>query len=178
MNAEEPPIEPLAEEEIGLEASPELEKATEILRNAVMKMRMHDYKMAYRLFESVYKSDELPKPVSGLSYYGVCLAKVKRAYREAIILCEKALSERPEDVVHHANLAETYLEAGRRRRALDTVNRALLKFPRMVLLLNLREKIGKRKNPVIPFLPRSNPFNVILGHMRHTWLEGKKQKAK
>lgn len=165
-------------EEIGLGASPELEEATRILREGVAKMRAHEYKLAFRLFESVYKSDNLPKPVTGLSYYGLCLAKVKRSYREAIMLCEKALAERPEDVVHHLNLGETYLEAGRRRRALDTVNRAILKFPKTKALQALREKIGMRRNPVLPFLPRSNPINVILGHMRHTYLEDRKQKAR
>lgn len=146
-----------------------LEQATVILKDGVSLMRTGDHAGAIRRFEEVYKSDRLPKPVSGLSYYAFCIAKVRKQHREAIEMCERAVQERPDDPAHWANLTEVLMMANRRVRAINTLEEALKRFPRTKLLQDLRSRIGMRRPPVIPFLHRNNVFNMILGHIRHTW---------
>jgi hypothetical protein len=34
-------------------------------------------------------------------------------------------------------------------------------------LLDLQGEIGLRRHPVLPFLARSNPLNLVLGRIRH-----------
>lgn len=146
-----------------------LEQSTRILKDGVSLMRSGDHAAAIRQFEEVYKSETLPKPVSGLSYYAYCLARIRKQYRQAIELCERAVRERPDDPAHWANLAEVLLLANRRVRAISTTEEALSRFPRTKRLQDLRARLGTRRSPVLPFLSRSNPLNMILGHMRHTW---------
>ncbi|MBW3670682.1 MAG: tetratricopeptide repeat protein [Acidobacteria bacterium] len=153
-----------------------LEQSTLILKDGVSLMRAGDHGAAIRKFEEVYKSESLPKPVSGLSYYAYCLARIRKQHRQAIELCERAVSERPDDPAHWANLAEVLLLANRRVRAINTAEEALTRFPRTKLLQDLRARIGTRRPPVLPFLSRSNPVNMILGHIRHTWNQKKESK--
>lgn len=164
------PTDPIAQEQ--------LKVVTERLREGVAFMRQGNHRRALHIFESVYKSEDLPKPVTGLSYYGLCLASVNQQHRAGIALCEKAIQEKPNDVAHYANLVETYESAGRRRKAIDFLNSSIKQFPRARILQDLKEKLGKRKRPVIPFLPRGNIVNVILGHMRHTLFEKKEKRAR
>ncbi len=64
---------------IGDPAAMALERSTLILKDGVALMRAGDHASAIRRFEEVYKSKDLPKPVSGLSYYGFCLSKSAKA---------------------------------------------------------------------------------------------------
>lgn len=163
------PTDPVAQEQ--------LKVVTERLREGVAVMRQGDHARALHIFETVYKSDDLPKPVTGLSYYGLCLSSVNQQHRAGIALCEKAIQEKPNEVAHYANLVETYESAGRRKKAIDFLESTMTQFPRAKILQDLKEKLGKRKRPVIPFLPRGNVVNVVLGHMRHTLFERKARGA-
>ncbi|MDX1584500.1 MAG: tetratricopeptide repeat protein [Thermoanaerobaculia bacterium] len=165
MSEEESPGKDL---NVGDPSEMALEQSTRILKDGVALMRAGEHAQAIRRFEEVYKSDKLPKPVSGLSYYGYCLAKIRKQYRQAIEFGERAINERPDDPAHWANLTEIYMMAGRRVKAVNTIEEALKRFPRTKLLLDIREWVGMRRTPVVPFLDRSNPLNIILGHMRHT----------
>jgi tetratricopeptide (TPR) repeat protein len=168
--------EPQKELDVGNPQSEALDRVTAILRDGVALIRVGDHATAIRRFDEVYKSSDLPKPVSGLSYYALCLSRVRKQHREAIALCERAVSEKPDDPVHYANLAEVYLLANRRMKAVKTTYDALEKFPRTKIILDLKERVGERRRPVLPFLARSNPVNMVLGHMRHTWsIRGRKK---
>lgn len=140
-------------------------------------MRAGDHAAAIRRFEEVYKSKDLPKPVSGLSYYGYCLSKVRKQHRQAIEMCEHAVQERPDDPANWINLVEVLMMANRRVKAVNTIDDAVRRFPKTKLLQDLRARIGMRRPPVIPFLHRNNVINMILGHMRHTWLEKNAKKS-
>lgn len=153
-----------------------LEQATNILKDGVALMRAGDHAKAIRTFEEVYKSDTLPKPVSGLSYYAYCLAKIRKQHRQAIEMCERAVRERPDDPAHWANLIEVLLLANRRVKTISTMEEALKRFPRTKLLQDLRSRVGVRRSPVIPFLDRNNPINMIFGHIRHTWTQKQENK--
>ena len=107
-----------------------LEQATLILKDGVALMRGGDHATAIRRFEEVYKSKDLPKPVSGLSYYGYCLSKVRKQHRQAIEMCEHAVRERPDDPANWINLVEVLVMANRRVKAINTMDEAIKRFPR------------------------------------------------
>ena len=68
---------------------------------------------------------------------------------------------------NYLNLARTCLLARDRRGAVKAV-RAGLKVDRgNQKLLTLYKEMGVRGQPVLPFLDRANPLNVLLGRIRH-----------
>ena len=54
----------------------------------------------------------------------------------------------------------------RRRSAVRAIERGLQVDPLNQDLLELKEEIGSRKSPVLPFLARTNPINHLLGRIR------------
>ncbi|MEM8962663.1 MAG: hypothetical protein AAGD38_14350, partial [Acidobacteriota bacterium] len=56
---------------------------------------------------------------------------------------------------------------GDRRAAIDIVERGLLIDAGNSELLELRRDLGERRQPMVPFLGRSNPINRMLGLLRH-----------
>ena len=143
-----------------------VDDAVKILREGVSQLRRGNPAAALQLFEQVYKGDG-PKVASGLSYYGLCLSLVEGQHREGIALCERAIEERSADPAHYANLVEILANAGRRRRAVKLLEESLEKFPWNRHLKQVREKIGYRHTPVIPFLSRDMFLNQILGRMKY-----------
>jgi len=100
---------------------------------------------------------------SALSYYGLCLAKVRRRYSEAAKYCRLSLRVHPREGDHYANLATVYLEANDRRQAVQTLERGLRHAPDNRELNRIYDGIGRRKRPVIRFLPRDFFLNRWLG---------------
>jgi len=98
-----------------------------------------------------------------MSYTGLCLAIGEGKMREAVILCEKAVSMEFYRSELFLNLGRVYIAMGNRKKAhlafrkgmaLDRDNRSL----RVEL-----EKMGFRKPPVFPFLDRQHPINKVAG---------------
>ena len=75
------------------------------------------------------------------------------------------------------NLAEVYALAGRREKALDTLDAALELFGDDKRLQRARSKVEKRRSPVLPFLTRDNFLNRTFGKLRHGTMKrlGKKK---
>jgi hypothetical protein len=64
---------------------------------------------------------------------------------------------------HRFNLAMIYLERDDRQSAVETLGAGLRLNPRDRRINKLLSEIGRRRPPVISFLPRSNPVNKYLG---------------
>lgn len=154
------------------DAPPDNIQAQEAVREAVQLSRQAKTSEALTIFESFLT------PLSGgtisdrrvaagaFSYYGYCVAKVRRKYADGVKYCNISLRANPLDPDHRANLAMVYLERNDRSKAIEALNAGLRldrKNKRLKLIL---ESIGKRKNPVIPFLSRNNPLNIWLGKRR------------
>ena len=92
---------------------------------------------------------------------------MQRNFKVAIDLCRRAIDLEFYNGDHYANLARVYLAVGHRRKALDTVESGLKVAPEHEELVKVREKIGVRARPAVPFLDRSHPINVTLGQARH-----------
>jgi len=98
-----------------------------------------------------------------MSYTGLCLALAEGKMRDAVTLCEKAVSMEFYRSELFLNLGRVYIAMGNRKKAhlafrkgmaLDRDNRSL----RVEL-----EKMGFRKPPVFPFLDRQHPINKVAG---------------
>jgi tetratricopeptide (TPR) repeat protein len=139
------------------------------IKDAINLTREERYEVALPLFESL-----LPRLGAGtiadkrlaataFSYYGLCVAMVRRRYAEAVKYCKISLKANFLDPDHRFNLARVYLERNDRRRAIEALNAGLRLSPRNRRLNALFNELGRRRPPVIPFLSRSNPLNIWLG---------------
>lgn len=145
----------------------------EYLRTVRNQLREGDLREAYRLLQQIVVSH--PDNPLILSYFGFLQAALEKRYRAGIENCRKAISleERrsafeDDDVPAelYLNLARAYIAAGRRKPALDALERGQRYDKKGELAAELRS-LGIRKNPPVPFLDRSNPINKYIGMMLH-----------
>jgi len=146
----------------------------EKIGEAIELTRKERFEEAIVLFE-----EHLPAATSGdmndkrvaagaVSYYGVCLAKVRRRYAEAVQYCNVSIKTNIFDPDHRYNLALVYLERDDRRAAVEALSSGLRLNPKHPRINEVFDEIGRRQKPVIPFLPRHNPVNVWLGRKRRS----------
>jgi len=112
--------------------------------------------------------DVSDKPVlsTSSSYYGVCVAVVKRRYAEAAKYCNISLKSQFMDPNHHTNLALVYLERNDRGSAIEHLKAGLRIQPKNRRIHRILSEIGRRRPPVVSFLSRDNPINIWLGRRR------------
>lgn len=144
-----------------------------VLEDAIRAARAEEFLRALNLFLDIYGSGDAPRiqtprDASGLSFFGLSLALVrKQQIKLAIELCRRAIELEFFNPDHYANLARVYSAAGNRRKAVETAEEGLKLHPEDEYLLNVRQSLGVRAAPALPFLDRSNPINVTLGQARH-----------
>jgi Flp pilus assembly protein TadD len=106
-----------------------------------------------------------------LSFLGLSIARADRKWEQAAELCEIAVQLRRKEAQFYLNLAEVYALAGRRAKALDTLDAALTLFGDDERLIHARSRVEKRRNPLLPFLSREHFLNRKLGKLRHRALK-------
>lgn len=153
------------------------------IEEAIEAAREEDYLHAYTRFLDIYGTDDAPpirtpKDAGGLSYFGLCLALVKKQYKPAIELCRRAIDLEFYNGDHYANLARVYIAAGNRKKAIETAENGLKLVPEHEYLLAVRKSLGIRARPAVPFLDRTNPINVSLGQARHAKKVAEQEKKK
>ncbi|NOZ94013.1 MAG: hypothetical protein GXP47_04630 [Acidobacteria bacterium] len=142
------------------------------IAEAIELTRNERYEDAIAIFE-----DNLPAIMSGnikdkrvaagaVSYYGVCLAKLRHKYAEAVQYCNVSIKANIFDPDHRYNLAMVYLERDDRKAAVEALSSGLRLNPKHPRINRMFDEIGRRQKPAIPFLPRNNPVNVWLGKRR------------
>jgi len=104
-----------------------------------------------------------PQAHGYLSYLGLALAHADRKYSDAAQLCRRAIESEYHRPEHYFNLGEVHLLAGRRAEAVKSYNQALSWNPSYEPAQDALRRLGIRKPPVLPILPRSHPVNVLLG---------------
>lgn len=137
----------------------------EAVRIGIAATEREDYEGALKLFSIVYTAGN-EVPVNGLSYYGLCLAKAERKFNAGVQLCEKAIDSQFYDSAHYINLIKLFLSAKSRRKAVEVLETAIARMPTDPRVQAMRAEMGYRARPVIRFLHRDNPVNVILGKRR------------
>ena len=138
---------------------------------AIEATREEDYLRAYTLFLEIYGREDAPpaddpKAVTGLSFFGLCLALMQKKFKPAIDLCRRALDLQFYNADHYLNLAKVYAAGGNRKKAVETADSGLKGHSDYTPLIEYRKTLGVRARPAVPFLDRSHPINVTLGQAR------------
>jgi len=153
------------------------------IEEATKAARAEDFLRAMNMFIDIFGTDEsvpvrTPKDASGLSWFGLCLALMRKQFKPAIELCRRAIDLEFYNGEHYANLARVYVAAGNRKKALETVEQGLRLVPEHDYLIQVRRSLGVRAVPPVPFLDRANPINVSLGQARHAKKIAEREKKK
>lgn len=137
----------------------------EVLKRGREALKLERYAQAADFF--VEYCDRLRQqgtavPAGVLASYAVALGHTRRL-KEGIEICLKALSadRRNPHIIYC--LAQLYVLADSKRKAIEVVERGLRRSPDHRGLLRIRQELGVRRSPPIPFLPRRNLVNVRLG---------------
>jgi tetratricopeptide (TPR) repeat protein len=151
--------------------------------DAIRAAREEDFLRSLTLFLDIFGTDEsapirTPKDASGLSWFGLVLALVRKQMKPAIELCRRAIDLEFYNGDHYANLARVYLAGGNRKKAVETADQGLKLVPEHDYLLAVRKSLGIRADPSVPFLDRKNPINVSLGQARHAKKVADQEKKK
>ncbi|HVT02050.1 MAG TPA: hypothetical protein VHL58_01600 [Thermoanaerobaculia bacterium] len=137
------------------------------IKMGITAVERGDFSAALRLFRAIYEKNPEAAPVEGLSYYGLCLARVEKKLKLGADLCRKAIQAQFYDSAHHGNLIRIYLQAKNRRAAVKVLEEGLSRMPKDGTLLALRDQMNYRAPVPILFLHRDNPVNRVLGHLRY-----------
>jgi len=142
------------------------------VREGIEATEEEDFLRGLNIFLDAYGTDQLPliqsgKATQGLSYFGLCIAMIRKEYKQAIELCRRAIDLEFYNANHYANLARIYFVQGNRKKAMETIETGLKHDIKNERARAVRRMLGIRSKPALGFLDRSNPINVSLGQARH-----------
>jgi tetratricopeptide (TPR) repeat protein len=154
------------------------EAMRDAIQDAVAKTRRERYDDAIEIFEaylSVLSSEgELSDKrfaASAFSYYGLCIAMVRRKYAQAIKFCNISVKSNFLDPEHRLNLALVYLERNDRKNAVRNLEAGLRLQPSHPRIQRIFADIGRRKPVTFSCLSRRNPINRWIGRLRERMSE-------
>lgn len=127
------------------------------------------WKEGLRLLAEIVENAESGSGLPGrlYSYLGYGIAREERRIQEGLRLCQHAIKIEFYQAENYLNLARTLLLADRKGAAVRAVRDGLAIDPKNRELLVLRRELGVRKAPVLSFLDRTNPLNILLGRLRY-----------
>ncbi|MEE9613985.1 MAG: hypothetical protein V3W31_03395 [Thermodesulfobacteriota bacterium] len=132
----------------------------ESIKKAIALTRKNRYREALAIFEKIGVAK---KSAAALSYHALCVAAVKKDYDRAATLCNTAAKKEFYDPEIYLNVARVCILADRRDFAFRALKKGLKLDSTHEGLLKHMKQLGIRRAPPIPFLPRDNPFNKLLG---------------
>lgn len=101
-----------------------------------------------------------------LCFYGLCLIRLgnrDEGFNKCIVAAEAELKN-PEVF---ALLARAAITMSRRRIAIKAISQGLTIEPQYAKLVNLRNELGIRREPLLGFLSRNNLVNILLGKLAY-----------
>ena len=119
---------------------------------------------------------EYPDEPFLLSYYGCLEAVINKNLAYGIDTCKKALdmlndrSPVSREIffpTFYLNLGRAYIAAGKKKDAIEVFQKGLSYDEENKDLLWEGRKLGMRRQPVIPYLKRTNPINKYIGMILH-----------
>jgi predicted Zn-dependent protease len=131
----------------------------ELADSGLVALKIGDTATALVCFERLVAEERVPFYCSCLAF---CVARERGDYKRAISLCKEAVKQEPKNSQHFLFLGRIHLLAGERKDAVR-IFRMGLRHERSVDILRELERLGTRKQPVLPFLRRENPVNRMLG---------------
>lgn len=133
----------------------------ELYEKGLSLLRENNTLSALASFEKAYALKKTPVI---MSFLGVCISQERGQITEAISLCENAISQEPDNNLLYLNLGRVFLKAGRRSEALAILRKGL-SYGDSLEIRELLEKLGRRRNPLFPFLDRKNILNKLIGQL-------------
>lgn len=149
-----------------LSTSPSELQLQQALRVAITATDRGDYAGAIKVFKAVYADPAIKAPPDGLSAYGLCVAMEEKQTKKGVDLCRAAIAAQFYDARHYCNLVNLHLRKANRKSAVEALEEGLGRMPSDSALLALREKMGFRSAPPIPFLSRDSFLNRMLSRKR------------
>lgn len=147
-------------------------KPIDYLRAVRSHLRSGKHKDAYSLL--LQASVRFPEDPLILSYYGCLQALVDKKYRSGVENCKRAIlllksqGSSSAEVLYpvlYLNLGRAFIAAGRKKDAIDSLNKGLKYDSGHSDLRKELQGLGVRKQPPVAFLDRSNPINKYIGMM-------------
>ncbi|MAG32105.1 MAG: hypothetical protein CL908_14575 [Deltaproteobacteria bacterium] len=112
-----------------------------------------------------------PEHATLRSMLGVATARAEADFEASRTLCESAVKQEFFNPELYLNLAQVYLHFGRRAEALRYLRRGQMIDPGHAPIVNALRSLGRRRMPILPFLPRRHVVNRALGTARDLVLE-------
>ena len=100
------------------------------------------------------------------SHYGWAVAAIEHRFERGLGLCREALRADGSSPDIYLNLSRVLMAGGRKAEGLRYLKRGLMVDPRDATLLIEWRRLGVRRRPVLPFLPRQHLANRFLGRVR------------
>jgi hypothetical protein len=147
----------------------ELQDIRKMARIGVEHCRRGEWKNGLKLLGAVAENghENTDLPGVSFSYLGYGVARYQGKLREGLALCEHAVKVEFYEPDNYMNLAAVELLRKNRRKAARAVREGLRLDPGHRGLHRLLQEMGRRRQPVVPFLNRNNPVNRLLGRARH-----------
>ncbi|MDT8317039.1 MAG: hypothetical protein RQ824_03475 [bacterium] len=98
-----------------------------------------------------------------MSCLGLAMARAGKDLAAAEEFSLKAIEKKPYTGEYYRSLAEVYLISGKRKEAIECIDRGLKYDSDNKGLFEEMKKYGIRKKPALPFLPRSSFLNKNIG---------------
>lgn len=145
-------------------------------KQGIAAFRDERWREGYELLTKVAQHSEKHGNMPGVfySYLGLGIAHCEGRRRDGMELCRYALQLAPEEAENYLNIASVYLMLGRRKPAVRAVQQGLALSPSHPRMLELRDSLGVRQDPVFSKLPRTHPLNTVSGKLRY-WLSSRKR---
>lgn len=132
------------------------------IQRAIELVREEEFEKALHIFDEQSYSPQTPAEIT---FVALAEAIVKNTYRSSVDRCVIALEQWPTNADIYLNLSTILLHSGRRDLAALKLERGLTYHPEHFGLKKLHRRIGIRRQPILPFLSRSNKVNIIAGRM-------------
>lgn len=163
---------------------PSREKLKKLVTEAALLTRVDRFDEAVKIFERnlphLSAGTDKDKIIAAgvFSYYGLCIAALRKQYSDGIKYCQLSLKVQSSNPEHYENQAKIHLLARARGRAVDALFEGLSHDPNNKPINKILDGIGRRREPVISFLPRDNVLNVYFGKKRHEKFERRREEAR
>ena len=148
------------------------EEIRDLCQEGVTACRQGQWEQGVKLLHAVIATIPTATEIPSLAYsfLGYGGAVLGTGYKDSVRLCDIGIRMDPSEAENYLNLARTCLLRGRRTLAVMALNRGLQKSPRHPELLELRNSLGRRRPPVVPFLHRDRAINRFLGKLRSRYV--------
>jgi hypothetical protein len=138
----------------------------EALRKGIDLCREGEWNDGLFFLGKIAQSGRTGLPGIYYSYLGYGIARCQRRTEEGLKLCRHAVKIQFYEPDNFLNLARTAQLANERAEAVRAVRKGLKVDRNNLELQALYRELGIRQSPVLPFLARSNPLNLVLGKIR------------